>query len=158
MRGIAHVARKVLAVGGWAPLLVIGLHVVATEALDVYSGWPRLDIPMHFAGGVAMAYFVSGCLQALPHGPSRRSRVIVLEAVLVASLTTTAAVVWEFVEFTIDTATGSNLQVSLTNTMQDLAVGMLGAAVVVAVRARRTGPNSADVSAVAEEWMTGGVA
>jgi hypothetical protein len=63
--------------------------------------------------------------------------------------------VWGLLEFAIDTATGSNLQVSLTNTMQDLAVGMLGAAVVVVGRAWRTGASSADVGAVAEEWMTG---
>lgn len=155
MRGFVRVAHKVLGVGGWAPLLAFALHVVATEVLDVYSGWPRLDIPMHLAGGIAIAYFVSGCFQALPRSPIRRSRVIVLEAMLIANLTTTAAVVWGLLEFAIDTATGSNLQVSLTNTMQDLAVGMLGAAVVVVGRAWRTGASSADVGAVAEEWMTG---
>jgi hypothetical protein len=84
--------------------------------------------------------------------------VIVLEAVLIASLTVTAAVAWELLEFALDTMTGSNLQVSLTNTMQDLALGMLGAAAVVVVRARRTGASSADVSAVAGEWMSGRVA
>jgi hypothetical protein len=124
----------------------------------VYSDWPRLDVPMHLAGGVAIAYFVSRLIQALPHDPIRSSRVIVLEAVLIASLTTTAAVVWELIEFAVDTVTGSNLQVSLTNTMQDLAVGMLGAAAVIVVRAWQTGASSADITAVAGEWMSGGVA
>ena len=61
----------------------------------------------------------------------------VLEALLVASLTTSAAVVWEFLEFAIDAVTGSNLQVSLANTMQDLALGMLGAGALIVARARR---------------------
>jgi hypothetical protein len=158
MPGFARVARKVLGVGGWAPLLVFATHVVAAEVIDVYSGWPRLDVPMHVAGGVAIAYFLSGCFQALPHDRIRRSLMIVLEALLIASLTTTAAVVWELIEFAIDAITGSNLQVSLTNTMQDLALGMLGAAAVVVARVWKTGASSADVSAVAGEWMTGRVA
>jgi hypothetical protein len=158
MPGFARVARKVLGVGGWAPLLVFATHVVAAEVIDVYSGWPRLDVPMHVAGGVAIAYFLSGCFQALPHDRIRRSLMIVLEALLIASLTTTAAVVWELIEFAVDAITGSNLQVSLTNTMQDLALGMLGAAAVVVARVWKTGASSADVSAVAGEWMTGRVA
>ena len=80
---------------------------------------------------------------------------IVLEALLIASLTTTAAVVWELLEFAIDTATGSNLQVSLANTMQDLALGMPGAAAVVVARAWQAGAGAADLTTVAAEWLTG---
>ena len=135
MREIVGVARRVLVVGGWAPLLVFVVHVFATEVLDVYRSWPGLDIPMHFAGGVSVAYFISGCIQGLPWDRGRGG--VILEALLVASLTTSAAVVWEFLEFAIDAVTGSNLQVSLANTMQDLALGMLGAGALIVARARR---------------------
>jgi ABC-type polysaccharide/polyol phosphate export permease len=155
MREIVGVVRRLLGVGGWAPLVVFAVHVIADQVFDAYGDRPRLDIPMHLAGGIAMAFFISGCFQAMPRGARRSSRVIVREALLVASLTTTAAVVWEFLEFAIDAATGTNIQVSLANTMQDLALGMAGAAVVVAARAWQTGAGPADLTAVAAEWMAG---
>lgn len=155
MRVFVGVVRKVLEAGGWAPILVFIVHVIANQVFDVYSARPHLDIPMHFAGGVSMAYFVSGCVRAMPRRPGRNSRAIVLEALLIISVTTTAAVVWEFLEFGIDTATGSNIQVSLANTMQDMSLGMAGAVVVVAARAWQTGAGPADLSAVAREWMAG---
>lgn len=155
MRGFVGVVRRVLESGGWAPVLVFAVHVVADQIFDAYGARPRLDIPMHFAGGVAMAYFISSGVRALTQPPGRSRRAIVLEALLVISVTTTVAVVWEFVEFAIDATTGSNIQVSLANTMQDLALGMAGAAAVVAVRAWQTGAGVADLAAVANEWMAG---
>ena len=155
MRVFVGVVRKLLVSGGWAPILVFTVHVVAVQGFDVYSARPRLDIPMHFAGGVSMAHLISGCFRAMPRRPGRNSRAIVLEALLLISLTATAAVVWEFLEFAIDTATGSNIQVSLANTMQDMALGMIGAAVVVVARAWQAGAGAADLTTVAAEWLTG---
>jgi hypothetical protein len=155
MRVWVGIVRKLLESGGWAPMLVFVVHVIADSVLDVYSARPNLDVPMHFAGGVSIAYFVSGCVRAMPRRPGRHSRAIVLEALLIISLTATAAVAWEFLEFGIDTATGSNIQVSLANTMQDLALGLAGAVVVAAVRAWQTGAGTADLTAVATEWMAG---
>lgn len=155
MRALVEFVRRVIAVGGWAPLAVFVVHVVADGIFDAYGPRPRLDIPMHFFGGIAMAYFISGCVRAMPRRPGRNRRAIVLEALLILSLTTTAAVLWEFLEFGIDAATGSNIQVSLANTMQDMALGMAGAAAVVAARAWQTGAGIADLTAVATEWMTG---
>lgn len=155
MRVWVGIVRKMLESGGWAPILVFAVHLIANQIFDVYSARPNLDIPMHFAGGVAMAYFISGCVRAMPRPPGRNSRAIVLEALLIVSLTTTAAVVWEFCEFAIDTATGSKIQVSLANTMQDLALGMTGAVVVMAVRVWMAGAGTADLSAVAAEWLAG---
>jgi hypothetical protein len=147
--------RKLWMVGGWAPLLVFSIHVVASRGLNAYARFPPTDIPMHFAGGVAMAFFISGCFRALPRDVDRRSRVVVLEGVLVGSLATTAAVLWEFAEFSIDRLTGTNIQVNLNNTMQDLALGMLGALVLVLIRARQLRVAGADIREVASEWLSG---
>ena len=70
MREIVGVARRVLAVGGWAPLLVFVVHVFATEVLDVYRSWPGLDIPMHFAGGVSVAVLHLGLYPGAALGPA----------------------------------------------------------------------------------------
>ena len=49
-----------------------------------------------------------------------------LHPLLIFSLTTTAAVIWEFAEFTYDWYFGTKIQVDLPNTMSDMAFGMLG--------------------------------
>jgi hypothetical protein len=142
-------------VGGWAPLLVFVIHVLASRIFDAYRFWPRTDIPMHFAGGVAMAFFISRCFRALPREVVRRSRIVVLEAVLAASLTTTAAVIWEFAEFTLDRLGGSNVQVSLPNVMQDLALGMSGACFFILVTLRQLRAGRSELREVAGQWITG---
>ena len=146
---------KLFVTGGWAPCLVFSVHVVATQVFGIYEVWPAADVPMHFAGGLSIAFFISRAFRALPREIVRSSRLVVLEAILVLSLGTSAAVVWEFAEFSLDAFAGTNVQVSLANTMQDLAMGMLGAAVMVAIRASQTRARHTDVLHVAEEWLTG---
>jgi hypothetical protein len=155
LKTLIELVRKMFVVGGWAPALVFTTHVIATQVFDVYTIWPQADIPMHFAGGCAIAFFMSRCFQALPRDVIRSSRIVVLEAVIVASLTTSAAVLWEFAEFSLDRLAGTNVQVSLANTMQDMAMGMLGAALVVAVRAWQLGAGGAHIREVASDWLTG---
>lgn len=152
---MTRIISKLFLTGGWAPCLVFTAHVIATRVFGVYRIWPPADIPMHFAGGLAIAFFMSQAFRALPREIVRSSRLVVLEAILVLSLTTSAAVVWEFAEFSLDTLVGSNVQVSLPNTMQDLAMGMLGALVLVAIRARQTRTHHMDVRHIAQEWLTG---
>jgi hypothetical protein len=147
--------RKVLVVGGWAPLLVFLIHVIASRVFQAYQVLPKTDIPMHVAGGLAMAFFVSRCFRALPREVVRSSRLVVLEVVLVGSLTTSAAVVWELAEFSLDQLVGSHFQVGLANTMQDMALGMLGAGVFIAARARQLRAGRADLRDVAVEWISG---
>jgi hypothetical protein len=116
----------VLVAGGWAPLAVFLLHVVLDAGLDAYAAWPRADVPMHFAGGAAMCFFLSRVVRPLVAGATT-GRAAALETLLAGSLTVTVAVLWEFGEFALDRLVGSTLQVGLANTMQDLALGMLGA-------------------------------
>ena len=134
---IFNAAWKILKVGGWVPLLVFVTHVFISRVLHAYVIWPPIDIPMHFSGGVAIAYLISQCYQLLPRESVKRSRVVVLELMLIGSLTATTAVFWEFGEFTVDQLFGSNVQISLANTMQDLAMGILGSLVFILIRSRQ---------------------
>jgi hypothetical protein len=147
------VIKKVYRVGGWAPLLVFAVHVVLSRVFNAYVEFPPTDVPMHFGGGVAMAFFVSKCFQALPRDIVRSSRVVLLELILIGSLTTSAAVGWEFIEFTCDQIFGSNIQRSLLNTMQDLTLGIAGAIFVIVMRARALKARPAELRAVAVEWL-----
>jgi hypothetical protein len=151
---VAALARslwRLLAVGGWAPLSLFLLHVALDAGLDAYAAWPRADVPMHLAGGAAMAFFVSRCLRVLTR-ESANCRVVAVELTLVVSLTMTAAVVWELGEFALDRLADTRLQVSLANTMQDLACGGLGAAAFVAAGVRRLRTAAAGLREIVTDW------
>jgi hypothetical protein len=150
-----ELVKKLFRVGGWAPLLVFGIHVVLSRGFNAYVRVPGTDIPMHFFGGVSIAYFVSRCFQELPRNVVRSSRIAILELVLVGSLTATAAVIWEFAEFACDQIFGTNIQRSLGNTMQDLALGVAGGVVVMAVRAHSLRARPRELQLVANEWVSG---
>lgn len=126
---------KVFKAGGWFPSLVFISHLILKYILQIYRYWPHADMPLHFFGGMSIAFFVSGNYQLLHHESAKRSRVVLLELVLIVSLTATAAVFWEFGEFALDHFFATNLQGSLLNTMMDLIMGMLGALVILVVRA-----------------------
>jgi hypothetical protein len=83
----------------WAPSLVFLLHVILDQTLDIYTRFPLFDIPMHFAGGVTIAFFFHrasiNASQFGILGPFHP----VTHVILVFSLVCAAAVFWEFAEF-----------------------------------------------------------
>jgi len=111
---------------GWFPTVVFLLHVFISRVVNGYILYPPLDIPMHFLGGVAIAFFFSRCLAMVPEsaisGPPRQ----VAQALLVFSLTATATVFWEFAEFFSDRLFGTRAQLGLEDTLLDMALGVAG--------------------------------
>ena len=146
---------KLLKVGAWAPLLAFVTHMFLSRVLHAYQIWPATDIPMHFIGGASIAFFISRCFQALPRERVSRSRVAILELLLIGSLTATAAVFWEFAEFATDQLLGQNVQISLANTMQDLAMGILGGIVLMFIRSRRLRVGARELRDLTFEWVRG---
>lgn len=158
MKDIAKTFTKILRVGGWAPLLVFSLHVFSGRVLNAYEFWPSFDIPMHFSGGFAIAFFISRCFETLPREAVPRSRRVVLELLLIGSLTATAAVFWEFAEFTLDQVFGSNVQVGLANTMKDMALGIAGSLSFIFIRARQLRAGASELRELTNDWIRGRVA
>lgn len=126
---------KLFKAGGWFPAAVFFGHLLLKFGVKIYSFWPDADMPLHFLGGLSIAYFVAGAFNVLSHESVKSSRSKLLELVLVVSLTATVAVFWEFGEFASDLVLGTYLQGGLVDTMQDLMLGMVGAFVVFFVRA-----------------------
>jgi hypothetical protein len=128
----------------WAPVLVFGLHVFISRVLNAYLLFPPLDIPMHFFGGVAIAYFFAACFRALPPDSIALSLRPWLLAVSVFALTATATVFWEFAEFFSDRFFGTHAQLSLEDTLLDMALGIAGGLtyLVMTSRSRLVGDNS----------------
>ncbi len=102
MKNIISLGWKIIRAGAWLSVLVLGTHILMSRVFYTYAAWPDVDILMHFAGGFAIAFFVSGCFRALPREEVKRSRIVLLELLLIGSLTVTAAVFWEFREFAND--------------------------------------------------------
>ena len=109
----------------WAPLFVFMIHLIALN-FQLYKTYPPIDIPMHFFGGISMAYFldkafVAASLITVGAPPNR-----LLESLLIVTATCTVAVFWEFVEFVLSWALSTDLQGSLADTTKDLFFGITG--------------------------------
>ena len=156
MKNLLNIVRKILIPGGgWLPSLVLITHIFLSRVLHVHALWPPTDILIHFLGGVAIAFFVSRCFQILPRGSIKRSRVVVLELLLIGSLTATAAVCWEFGEFIADRLFGSYLQTSLEDTMIDLAMGVFGGVLFMLIRSWQLRVGTRELREITLEWVRG---
>ena len=122
--------------GGWAPLGVFLAHILVSRGLGLYREVPHLDVPMHLAGGVAIAYFFARAVEL------EVGRVVVGAltpygaGLLTLALTCTAAVGWELAEWTSDALGWTSAQAGNDDTMLDMLLGVVGGAALVALRRR----------------------
>jgi hypothetical protein len=111
---------------GWFPTAVFLLHVLISRVLNGYILFPPLDIPMHFLGGVAIAFFFSRVLAMVPETIIEGAARTAAQALCVFALTCTATVFWEFAEFFSDRLFGTRAQLGLEDTLLDMALGVAG--------------------------------
>jgi len=107
-------------------VMIFFIHVVCSRLIRVYDLFPPLDIPMHIAGGFAIAYFFSGSLRALEEYKLLHPLEHLLEDILVFTLTCTAAIFWEFLEYISDHWIKTHAQPGLEDTLLDLLMGIAG--------------------------------
>lgn len=129
-------ASEVLRRAAWPPLVVFLVHVAASLA-GGYEREPRLDVAMHLLGGIAIACFFAGVLDALGRRRAELRLDARLFAALILSSTGCAAVLWEFAEYLSDRFAGTAAQRGLEDTLADMLLGLVGGAVFVAWRAAR---------------------
>ncbi len=89
------------------PGAMVLLHGLFSLSLGLYDHLPSLDIAMHLAGGMTVAYSFGVLLDLL-----EAHRLIgfgheLVRAFVIASLVTSAATGWEFVEFLCDRFAGN---------------------------------------------------
>jgi hypothetical protein len=118
----------------WPPMFIFALHVCLFRLWNAYFWIPWIDIPMHFLGGLSMAYSLSAILSLLQDLRVISRLDLGVQLLLVFSSVVTIAVLWEFMEFSQDHIFNMNTQISLANTMQDLLMGMLGAVALVSIK------------------------
>ena len=92
---------------------------------------------MHFFGGIAIAYFLSVCFQAIPGDAVAPRWRPIAQFVFVVSLTATTAVFWEFIEYASDALFATRALGNIYDTLQDLALGITGSLVLMLATWRR---------------------
>jgi hypothetical protein len=124
----------------WAPLLVLGIHVMALRVFNTYERFPYLDLPMHFFGGVVMAFFFHrASINASLLGITRPYHAV-RHRLFVFTSTCTVALAWEFSEFVTGWYSAGKTREGLNDTIGDLFLGIIGCLffIVLAARSRPT--------------------
>ena len=107
----------------WAPLSVFVVYSVA-KAFGAYLLYPPLDIPTHFLGGVAIAYFyrsaISNSQKLVGSIP------LPIQVLLAFTCTGTTTILWEFFEYSSDFFFQTSMILGLEDTLKDMFLGLLG--------------------------------
>lgn len=114
----------------------VGIILFTTAAMvlgGIYSFYDRVwwwDLALHFAAGFGLAYLGYVVVYAILKQTSLRAAPV-LYTVFIFSLVTTFLMAWELFEFSVDLLGLSEnpMQPSLLDTMVDMIVGMLAAAI-----------------------------
>ena len=116
---------------GAPTLTVFCFHVLAVY-LYLYDIHQNFDVVMHLFGGGAIAWswiLLNRSLFPKVHLP------ITYQIIVAVGIVALAATCWEFYEFLFDVRDGAPIrQMSIVNTMQDFACGLLGGLLVSIVR------------------------
>ncbi len=130
-----HWIKTTFTQAAWAPLVVFLVYGVGAKIFDAYLTFPDLDIPTHFLGGAAMAYFFVAAIGHSQHLLGAIPRAI--QTLLAIGLTTWVAVVWEFLEYGSDTLLHTEMNLGVRDTLSDLFFGVMGALVVAGLSYRQ---------------------
>jgi hypothetical protein len=111
---------------------VVVVHGLAL-LLQWYGRWPDFDIPMHFAGGFVMGLLAIALQHEFLRFHGLPGAAWWHELLFVLGFVALIAIGWELHEFLIDEwwgrTAGALSQLSLRDTMGDLAIGLIGATV-----------------------------
>jgi hypothetical protein len=112
----------------WAPVSVFVIYRIA-KAFGAYLAYPPLDIPTHFMGGVAIAYFyrtlIANSQKLVGSIP------LPIQILFALTCTGTTTVLWEFFEYISDFFLHTNMILGLEDTLKDMFLGLLGGAILL---------------------------
>ena len=112
----------------WAPLSVFVIYSVV-KAFGTYLLYPSLDMPTHFLGGVAIAYFYRSAI-------SNSQRLVgaiplPVQVLLALTCTGTTTILWEFFEYLSDFFFSTSMILGLGDTLKDMFLGLLGGLILL---------------------------
>lgn len=107
----------------YTPIIIFLLHLIFIQ-LNIYSNFVWADMPMHFFGGMSIAYSFILVLREV------KEKVIIhdrfFEILIIVALVGLSAVLWELSELIVDNLFDLNWQPTLINTLCDLFLGLVG--------------------------------
>jgi hypothetical protein len=112
----------------WAPVSLYVVYRVA-KAFGAYLAYPALDIPTHFLGGAAIAYFYRSAIANSQKFVGRIPESI--QIIFAITCTGTTTILWEFLEYISDTFFHTNMILGLEDTLKDMFLGLLGGTILV---------------------------
>jgi len=117
--------KKKLIVSIFIPVIVFLFNILLL-VFGVYNFLPWFDIPMHFIGGMSIAYFFICLVRFFENRISFNSRFF--EVLAVISFVSLVAVFWEFYEFFVSYFLPNYFSTpQIGDTLLDLFLGILGA-------------------------------
>lgn len=116
---------------------VYAAHLIGSQ-LGAYHVWPNYDIPMHFLGGFTIGMLGIAIHHAMTSANHVKKVHLLYHGLFVVGFVMLIAVAWEFHEYILDNTLviwydWPKTQLSLQDTMADLALGGLGGALSVLV-------------------------
>ena len=112
------------------PFAVFCFHLVMVFS-GHYKRHPWIDIPMHILGGIFIAYSFSLALTYFQERKILSDLNVLSRSIFLFALTSSAAVIWEFGEFTLDFFFDTVAQASLEDTMLDMFLGLVGGTALI---------------------------
>ncbi len=100
------------------------------DKVGLYNLYPWIDIPMHFFGGMAIAYMFVLIFNFLKEKKLLKINSKLIYLILILSSVILIAVLWEFYEYLMNYFFNLNIVQTLEDTILDLLMGLFGGLVV----------------------------
>ncbi len=127
-------------ISSFLPAVLIYLFdLLVLNPLNAYLYYPNIDIPMHFFGGMSIAYAYLGLIGDLEQKKHFTADPW-LRNLFIVSLVMFTAVAWEWYEFLVSIGFDIITQPSEADTMKDLFIGTLGGLVWCLLNTIRSSP------------------
>jgi hypothetical protein len=117
------------------PLIVAYIAIaIGVDAVHAYTWWPDLDVPMHYAGAVALAFVLDRSLARAREFRLLKPIGAWQSALAVFALVCMISMFWEIGEYLSDRYLGTHAQGGLDDTMTDMIIDVVGSVAFLAVR------------------------
>jgi hypothetical protein len=104
------------------PLLVVSFNFLILGPFNLYTIYDWIDIPMHFIGGISIAYSCILVFRRCEDEIIIRDKLV--NIIIIIALVGLSAILWEFAEFS------RGMDLELRDTLFDIFMGLLGGFVI----------------------------
>lgn len=108
------------------PIIVFLINLYISIFTKIYIIHPSIDIPLHFLGGASVAFMFILFLRFFEEKGQILVKNKLIYFILITSLVSFVAVLWEFWEFLMKSLFNLPWQLGLKDTLLDLGIGILG--------------------------------